>query len=394
MYRLYSINVPWNISWITVWIGIPFEPWRQRQWHDIDRDGFCKRAFCPCATVVFIVCQQPTNSKVRALFWSTPIGVQRSAAQADLNQIRKPCTRTPLYHLASKVCDHMPIFVPTEHNWHGTCYDNSICKWSLVDFRNHKWMTIHQCEYPEIIWNVMQVNLSINLIPSPNWIKIIKINQDSQNQMMNRIDSESNDNCQYCNHHRITGVARWHWPARIWELSARSTPPDIGLLDHHVIVTSWQNGAVESVESHCLYENHEHHETSKRKVISGCWASSTFFFSCQTVKHRQTSSKRRLWVEASLPALMLGNASEQRRTNAEATQKQRRNMQSNLCSVRLDLGLSCFRGIHLLAQKVSRWAMVSNVLKTQYVDSKACFTKTKMSIFWTMFWTAHSTLAK
>ena len=78
--------------------------------------------------LVFIVCQQPTNSKVRALFWSTPIGVQRSAAQANLNQIRKPCTRTPLYHLASKVCDHIPIFVPTEHNWHGTCYDNGICK--------------------------------------------------------------------------------------------------------------------------------------------------------------------------------------------------------------------------------------------------------------------------
>jgi len=51
MYRLYSINVPWNISWIAVWIGIPFEPWRQQQWHDIDRDGFCKRAFCPCASV-------------------------------------------------------------------------------------------------------------------------------------------------------------------------------------------------------------------------------------------------------------------------------------------------------------------------------------------------------
>jgi hypothetical protein len=61
---------------------------------------------------------------------------------------------------------------------------------------------------------------------------------------------------------------------------------------------------------------------------------------CQTVKHRQTSSNHRLWVEASLPALMLGNASEQRRTP-----------QRNLCSVRLDLGLSCFRGIHLLAHK-------------------------------------------
>jgi len=38
----------------------------------------------------------------------------------------------------------------------------------------------------------------------------------------------------------------------------------------------------------------------------------------------------------------------QRRTNAEATP------QRNVCSVRLDFGLSCFRGIHLLAQKVSR----------------------------------------
>jgi len=48
----------------------------------------------------------------------------------------------------------------------------------------------------------------------------------------------------------------------------------------------------------------------------------------QTVKpsNRQTSSNRRLWVEASLPALMLGNASEQRRT----TQKQRRNAATQL----------------------------------------------------------------
>ena len=44
-------------------------------------------------------------------------------------------------------------------------------------------------------------------------------------------------------------------------------------------------------------------------------------FSSPAMSNRQTSSNRRLWVEASLPALMLGNASEQRRT----TQKQRRN---------------------------------------------------------------------
>ena len=204
--------------------------------------------------------------------------------------------------------------------------------------------------------NNLKCNASQSVDQFDSESKLNQDNQDSQNQMMNRIDSESNENCHHCHHHRITGVARWHWPARIWELSARSTPPDtIGLLDHHVIVTSWQNGAVESVESvesHCLYENHEHHETSKRKVISGCWASSTFFFSCN-VKPSNIVKPSTLGGSFSA-CLDAGQRLRATQNDAETTPQRRNAICAACCAWTLDSAVSAaFISWHTKSKPVS-----------------------------------------